>query len=103
MASVGRPPSIRNLGLPDAVLAGSAGVFGPPGDDNAELGGDHVQPLAPVLANLVQVALTAGADLVVYVDHDLDPRQMRRQCSAIAAALACALRPAFWSRLVLTG
>jgi hypothetical protein len=73
------------------------------GDDNAELGRDHVQPLAPIFADLVQVAPAAWAGLAVDVDHDLDPRQMRRQCSAIAAALASALRPTFRSCLVLAG
>lgn len=68
----------RSLGLQDAIFAGSTGVFGTPGDDNAELRRHHVQPLALVLADLVQVALAAGAGLGVEVDHDLDPRQMRR-------------------------
>jgi hypothetical protein len=49
-----------------------------PGDDNAELRRHHVQPLAPVFADLVQVALAAGTGLVVEVDHDFGPRQMRR-------------------------
>jgi hypothetical protein len=68
----------RSLRLHDAIFAGSAGVFGTSGNDNAELRRHHVQPLAPVFADLVQVALAAGTGLVVEVDHDLDPRQMRR-------------------------
>ncbi len=68
----------RSLGLQDAILASATGVFGTPGDDNAELGRHHVQPLAPVLADLVQVAPAARTGLVVDVDDDLDPRQMRR-------------------------
>jgi hypothetical protein len=93
----------RSLGLQDAIFAGSAGVFGTSGDDNAELRRHHVQPLAPVFADLVQLALAAGAGLVVDVDDDLDPRQMRRQCSAIVAALARPFGPAFRGCLILTG
>jgi hypothetical protein len=33
----------RSLGLHNTVLACATSVFGPPGDDNAELGGDHVR------------------------------------------------------------
>ena len=86
MASVGRPPSISRAGaggLHDAILASPAGVFGPPGDEHPELRRHHVQPLALVLADPVQLALAAGAGLVVDVDDDLDPRQMRRQRSAV--------------------
>ena len=61
--------------------------LGPPATTTRNWGWDHVQPLAPILADLVQVAPAAWAGLAVDVDHDLDPRQMRRQCSAIAAAL----------------
>jgi len=68
----------RSLGLQDAIFAGSAGVFGTSGDDNAELRRHHVQPLALVFADLMQVALAAGTGLVVDIDDDLDPRQMRR-------------------------
>lgn len=68
----------RSLGLQDAIFAGSAGVFGTSGDDNAELRRHHVQPLALVLTDPMQLALAAGAGLVVDVDDDLDPRQMRR-------------------------
>jgi hypothetical protein len=92
----------RSLGLRDAIFAGSAGVFITPGDDNAELRRHHVQPLAPVFTDPMQFALAAGAGLVVEVDDDLDPRQVGRQCSAIDAALACALRPAFRGCLVPT-
>ena len=78
----------RRRGLHDTVLAGPAGVFGPPGDEHPELRRHDVQPLAHVLADPVQLALAAGAGLVVDVDDDLDPRQMRRQRSAVDAALA---------------
>lgn len=68
----------RSVGLPDAVFTNAAGVFGTPGDGNAELRRHHVQPRALVLADPVQLALAAGAGLIVDVDDDLDPRQMRR-------------------------
>jgi hypothetical protein len=85
----------RSLGLHDAILTSSAGVFRTSGDDNAELRRHHVQPLALVFADPVQFALAAGADLVIDVDDDLDPRQMHRQRSAIDAALASPFCPAF--------
>jgi hypothetical protein len=69
----------RSRRLHDTVFARSAGVFGPPGDENAELRRHHVQPLAPVFADPVQIAPATGARLVVDIDDDLDPRQMRRQ------------------------
>ena len=60
----------RSLGLQDAVLAGAAGVFGAPGDDNAELRLHHVQPFAPVFTDPMQFVLAAGAGLVVDVDDN---------------------------------
>ena len=77
----------RRRGLHDTVLACPAGVFGPAGDEHPELRRHDVQPLAPVLADPVQLALAAGAGLVVDVDDDLNPRQMRRQRSAVDPAL----------------
>ena len=93
----------RSLGLHDTILAGTTGVFGTPGNDNAELRRHHVQPLALVFTDPMQFALAAGAGLVVDVDDDLDPRQMRRQCPAVDAALARPFRPTFRGGLVLTG
>ena len=87
----------RSRRLHDTVLAGPAGIFGPPGDEDAELRRHDVQPLALVLADPVQLALAAGAGLVVDVDDDLDPRQMRRQRSAVGAAL---VEPALRARPV---
>jgi hypothetical protein len=71
--------SSRGQRLHDTVLASPAGVFGPPGDEDPELRWHQVQPFAPVLTDPVQLALAAGAGLVVDVDDELDPRQMRRQ------------------------
>jgi hypothetical protein len=77
----------RRLGLHDTILAGTTGVFGTPGNHNAELGRHYVQSLAFVFTDPMQFALAAGASLVVDVDDNLDPRQMRRQCPAIDAPL----------------
>ena len=52
--------SRRRRGLHDTVLASPAGVFGPPGDEHPELRRHDVQPLAPVLADPVQLALAAA-------------------------------------------
>ena len=75
-------------GLQDTVLARAAGVFGPQGDEHPELRRHDVEPLALVLADPVQLALATGADLVIDIDDELDPRQMRWQCTPVAAALA---------------
>jgi hypothetical protein len=74
-------------GLHDTVLASPAGIFGPTGDQHPQLRRHHVQPLALVLADPVQLALAAPAGLVVDVDDDLNPRQMPRQRSPIDPAL----------------
>jgi len=91
----------RSRRLHDTVFARSAGVFGPPGDENAELRRYHVQPLAPVFADPVQIALATGAGLVVDIDDNLDPRQMRRQRAAVRAALASPRRAAIRRAFVL--
>ena len=91
----------RRRRLHDLVLAGSAGVFGPPRDDHPELRRHHVEPLAPVLADPVQIAPAAGAGLVVDIDDDLDPRQMRRQRAAVDPALASPRCAAIRRALVL--
>jgi hypothetical protein len=53
----------------------------------AELRPHHIQPLTPVLADPVQLALAARTGLVVDVDDDLNPRQMRRRRSPVDPAL----------------
>jgi hypothetical protein len=68
----------RRRGLDDTILASPAGIFGPPGDQHPELRRDNVQPLTPVLADPVQLALAARTGPVADVDDDLNPRQMRR-------------------------
>src|ERR1700719_2038539 len=91
------------LSLQDTVLARSAGVFGSAGDKDPELRRHHVQPLALVLADPMQLAPATGTNLVVDVDHDLDPRQMRWQRTAIAAALASPRYTSLGGTLVLAG
>ena len=73
--------------LHDTVLASPAGIFGWPGEEHPELRRHDVQPLTPVLANPVQLTLAARAGLVVDVDDDLNPRQMRWQRSPVDPAL----------------
>jgi hypothetical protein len=65
-------------GLHDTVLASPAGIFGSTGDQHPQLRRHHVQPLALVLADLVQLAMAAPAGLVVDLDDDLNPRRMPR-------------------------
>lgn len=105
--SLGRQSALdqprRSRRLHDAGLAGSAGVFGPPGDEDAEQCRHHIQPLALILADPVQLALAAGAGLVVDVDDDLDPRQVRRQRPTIGAALARPYHAPFGRTRVLFG
>jgi hypothetical protein len=44
-----------------------------------------IEHLARVLADQVQAAAAAGAALVLDVDQDLDPRQVRRQGTQVAS------------------
>jgi hypothetical protein len=53
----------------------------------AEVRPHHIQPFTPVLADQLQLALAARTGLVVDVDDDLNPRQMRRQRSPVDPAL----------------
>jgi hypothetical protein len=73
--------------LHDTVLASPAGIFGSLGEEHPELRRHDVQPLTPVLANPVQLTQAARAGLVVNVDDDLNPRQMRWQRSSVDPAL----------------
>ena len=61
------------LGHP--VSAGPAGIFRVHGDDDAKLGGDDVQPLTAVFADLVQDVAAARADEAVRFDDLLNARQ----------------------------
>ena len=65
-----------------AVGAGPAGILRTTGDDDAELGGDDVEPLRDVLANAMQTAAT-GAGQAVRLDDLFDARQVLGQRSTI--------------------
>jgi hypothetical protein len=85
--------SRRRSGLHDDVLAGAAGVFGSADDEHPELGRHDVELFAHVLANPVQLAFAARADLAQNVNDGLYTRQMGGQRAAIGAPLARALGP----------
>lgn len=57
--------------LDDAVSAGTARIFGATGDNDAELGRNHVQPLGDILANAMQASAT-GADQAFRLNHVFD-------------------------------
>jgi hypothetical protein len=77
---------LRRGGLHHSLLAGPAAVAGPADHLHPQLGRDEVEHLAPVLADRVQGPAAAGAALVLDVDQDLDPRQVRRQGAQVAPA-----------------
>jgi len=84
--------SRRRWSLDDDILARAAGVFRPPNDKNPELGWRDIELLADILADLVQFAPAARADLALDIDDGLDARQMRRQRAAVGAPFARAFR-----------
>jgi hypothetical protein len=51
---------------------------------DAQDGRHHVQHLADILADPVQLAFAAGASQPCRLDGDVHPRQMRRQSADIA-------------------
>jgi len=72
----------RGRRLCNAIGAGAAGILRTAGDDDAELGGDDVEPLRDVLANAMQAA-AAGAGQAVRLDDLFDARQVLGQRSTI--------------------
>ena len=92
---------LRRGRLHDGLLAGPAAIARPADHLNAKLGGDVVQHLGTVFADRMQRRTTARAGLVVDIDHDLDPRQMRRQRTAIALRRRRWPRRGWLSRLEL--
>ncbi len=68
------------------LLASPAGVLRPARDDDAELGGQHVEALGHVLAHHMELAPAAGAGPVGNVDDPLDARQVCGQRAAVRAA-----------------
>ena len=88
-ASVAIPPVTGRSGsgrLHHRLLAGPAAVARAADHPHPQLGGDDVEHLARVLADDVQGPAAAGAALVLDVDQDLDPRQVRRQGAQVAPA-----------------
>ena len=85
-----------------ALLAAAAGVAGPDGDADPELDGHHVEPLGPVLADLMHLAPAAGTGAVGDVDHLLDPLQVRRQRTAVAAPFGGGLAVPFRGVVVVS-
>ncbi len=94
---LGRHPAIdrpiRRRRLDDGALAGAAAIARPADHLHPVLRRDDVKHLRPVFADDVQRPAAAGAGLVLDVDHDLDPRQVRRQRAAVApgfgAGMSC--------------
>lgn len=76
----------RGQHLHHHVRAGATGIFRPAHHQDAELGGHHVEALGHVLADAVQLAGTARADVALDIDHGLDPRQMGGQRAAVRTA-----------------
>ena len=80
------------------LLARPARVLATARHQHAEASGQNVQAFGDVLTDPVQACLAAGACLVVDLDHRLNAWQMRRQRTAVRAALpycCCALRREF--------
>ena len=81
-ATVDRP--LRCGRLHHASLALAAAITGAAQDLDPQLGGNQVEHLRGGLADLVQLAPAAGADLAVDVEHHLVAWQVRRQRAQIA-------------------
>ena len=99
---LGRQPALdqprRRRRLDDAgdlvgagLLARAAGELRPPRHDHGELGRHLVEPLRHVLADHVQRAVAARADLALRLDHHLLVRQVVELLVAARAALLRAL------------
>ncbi len=74
--------------LYERCLAAPAAIARATGDEDAEGGRYHVEPLGNVLADDVQRASAAAACLVLDVDDLLDPLQVRRKATTIGLAPA---------------
>jgi hypothetical protein len=81
--AIDRP--LRRRSLDHGTLAGPAAVARPADHLHPVLRRDDVEHLRPVFADDVQHPAAARAGLVLNVDHDLDPRQVRRQSAAVAS------------------
>jgi len=81
-AGVNRP--LRRWRLHDGAFARPAAIARAADHLNAYLCRDVIKHLGAVFANCVQWRAATGAGLVGDIDHNLDPRQMLRQLTAIA-------------------
>jgi hypothetical protein len=72
----------RRRGLHDDARAGAAGELRPPGDQDAELDGEHIEAFCRVAADLDHRAPAAGASRALGHEDLLDARQMVRQPAA---------------------
>src|ERR1700687_2559915 len=102
-----RSPCLDHAGrlIGAGLLARATGVLGPPSHDHFEPGRNLVEPLGSILADHVQIAATARADLALWLDHHLLARQVRRKMTAVdftgsfarrcsvASAFSCAASP----------
>jgi site-specific DNA recombinase len=77
---------LRGGRLHDRPLARAAAVARAADHPHPQHGGDDVEHLARVLADDVHGPAAARAGLVLEVDQDLDPRQVRRQGAQVAPA-----------------
>lgn len=76
----------------DRVLAGAAAIARTAGDQHAEGGGNDIEALGDILADLVERAAAAGAGLILDIDDLLDPLEMGGQRTAVGLARAFARR-----------
>lgn len=70
----------RDWSLYDTISAGAAGVFGPAGNDDAELCRDHIQPLGDILADSERRLVVRGLET-----------RLRGAASASSSAWAAAM------------
>ncbi|MGY4445564.1 hypothetical protein ACVWZR_000221 [Bradyrhizobium sp. i1.3.1] len=83
--------SLGSSVLEDDAMTGAAGQFGPAGDDDAILRRYDVQPLALIVTDLEEVALTRRATgLGRYQDFD-NARQMFRKLTTVGSTLGSSL------------
>lgn len=73
--------------LHDRALASPTGVFRTAGHENTELRRDDIETLAHIFANAMKCATAARAGFIGDIDDGLDPRQVGRQRTAVAATM----------------
>ena len=63
-----------------------AGIARAAGHQHPELGRNDVETLGDILSDLRHLAAATGAERALWLDHPLDPRQMRRQVATVSLA-----------------